>query len=528
MKPRQRTLAYILAFPLTVFLTAVLVQQYRYKHLRPSQRAEEIHFIASSTSWVDRQLCGLLGFCGVYHLKEAAWATTVQTLLHDVGGDADEQDHYEDFWQSGNEDPSTWSDDDRILRDIPQYIIDHAPLIHLYSGEEYWPCDIAEHLQHTTPYRNYTPVTSDHQHENLSSLSRLNEYGRGIFLHSDDNIEDKPKWLSGAKNIPRRVELADHQVVVDEEPMPYDELPFDDTLGYDNYANKESWSAAGSGNSEDNIQLESSSDEAVKLDPIRLPGDGEPLTLRQRSVRDGLAQEAGRSTAPAVLVAVEKGEGVVDAFWFHFYSYNQGNTVFNVRFGNHVGDWEHTCIRFQHGEPKAVYFSEHSSGEAYSYAAVEKIGKRVCVGIGKTPASTANRRQPVGYSARGTHAMYATPAVHRYILPFGLLHDITDRGPLWDPSLNMYSYRYNYTSRTILSSVLTPKAPTEWFYFTGHWGDKTYPLSDKRQYRFAGQYHYISGPMGPMYKNLGREHICGRRGECKIKDRIGDKDSAAW
>lgn len=124
--------------------------------------------------------------------------------------------------------------------------------------------------------------------------------------------------------------------------------------------------------------------------------------------------------------------------------------------------------------------------------------------------------------------MYATPAVHRYILPFGLLHDITDRGPLWDPSLNMYSYRYNYTSRTILSSVLTPKAPTEWFYFTGHWGDKTYPLSDKRQYRFAGQYHYISGPMGPMYKNLGREHICGRRGECKIKDRIGDKDSAAW
>jgi hypothetical protein len=87
----------------------------------------------------------------------------------------------------------------------------------------------------------------------------------------------------------------------------------------------------------------------------------------------------GRSDAPAVLVVVPKGDGVVDAFWFFFYSYNLGNTVFNVRFGNHVGDWEHTTVRFHNGVPKAIFFSEHAGGEAYTYEAVEKIGKRVCV-----------------------------------------------------------------------------------------------------------------------------------------------------
>lgn len=93
--------------------------------------------------------------------------------------------------------------------------------------------------------------------------------------------------------------------------------------------------------------------------------------------RDADRAQGGWSRAPATLVVVQKSHGVVDAFWFFFYSYNLGNQVLNVRFGNHVGDWEHTLVRFQHGEPKAVYFSQHESGEAYSYAAVEKIGKRV-------------------------------------------------------------------------------------------------------------------------------------------------------
>lgn len=125
--------------------------------------------------------------------------------------------------------------------------------------------------------------------------------------------------------------------------------------------------------------------------------------------------------------------------------------------------------------------------------------------------------QPLGFSATGTHAMYGTAGVHRYILPYGLLSDHTDRGPLWDPVLNSHSYIYETATNTILSSTMDPYAPTEWLNFPGHWGDKAYPLSDHRQYKFAGQYHYVSGPLGPKYHRLGREKICQGGKECKIK-----------
>ena len=92
--------------------------------------------------------------------------------------------------------------------------------------------------------------------------------------------------------------------------------------------------------------------------------------------------QAGHSPAPAVLVVVEKEFGIVDAFWFFFYSYNLGNEVFGIRFGNHVGDWEHVLVRFQNERPNALFFSEHFFGEAYSFDAVEKIGSRVsCFGF---------------------------------------------------------------------------------------------------------------------------------------------------
>lgn len=117
--------------------------------------------------------------------------------------------------------------------------------------------------------------------------------------------------------------------------------------------------------------------------------------------------------------------------------------------------------------------------------------------------------------------MYGTPGDHPYVLPLGLLHDVTDRGPLWDPLQNVHSFTYDYLNRTLRASDLTPKAPVHWFYFRGHWGDKLYPLNDPRQYRFAGQYHYVNGPLGPMFKNLGRQRICQGNGPCVIKDTLG-------
>lgn len=124
--------------------------------------------------------------------------------------------------------------------------------------------------------------------------------------------------------------------------------------------------------------------------------------------------------------------------------------------------------------------------------------------------------------------MYATPGIHEYILPWGLLHDETDRGPLWDPLLNLHSYTYNHQTDVLRPSTLSPTAPTEWFYFNGHWGDKFYPLGDRRQYRFAGQYHYVNGPLGPRFKHLGRRKVCqgGYTDPCVIRNYIGEERRA--
>jgi hypothetical protein len=113
--------------------------------------------------------------------------------------------------------------------------------------------------------------------------------------------------------------------------------------------------------------------------------------------------------------------------------------------------------------------------------------------------------------------MYGRAGEHPYVIPAGLLKDVTDRGPLWDPRLNFYSYTYDYLNDTVRSSDLNPKAPTGWFKFMSHWGDKCYPLNDPRQYRIFGQYHYVNGPLGPRFKNLGRKKICQGNGHCVLK-----------
>ncbi|PNS21673.1 hypothetical protein CAC42_1527 [Sphaceloma murrayae] len=305
---------------------------------------------------------------------------------------------------------------------IPDYVFDHAPYVHLYSGEQFWPCDIADHLIHTTPHLNYTPMSAL-SNLTVNNLSALNSYGFYTYLQSDDNVESRPTWLAGTQNIP--------------------------------------------------------SDPSSPSSNATYPG--------------------GRSTAPAILLTIRKPNNILDAFWFYFYSYNLGNKV-GLRFGNHVGDWEHTLIRFQNGKPSHVFLSEHNFGEAYAWSAMEKLGDR-----------------PVTFSATGSHAMYATPGTHPYVLPWGLLRDETDRGPLWDPSQNVYAYTFDLPSRTLRASTRTPLAPTDWFAYRGHWGDRAYPLSDERQYQFAGQYHYVSGPLGPIYKNLARTEVCQGRGRCRTR-----------
>lgn len=141
-------------------------------------------------------------------------------------------------------------------------------------------------------------------------------------------------------------------------------------------------------------------------------------------------------------------------------------------------------VRFVNGVPSYVYLSAHSSGTSYTYDGIGKQGVH-----------------PIVYIGTGTHANYATTGEQDYSLPFGLLHDTTDAGFLWDMTKNFRGYWYDGTTVTSAggADIGGSKQDAEgvsWLYWLGHWGDEQYPDDDDRQYGIFGQYHYVSGPTG--------------------------------
>ena len=219
-----------------------------------------------------------------------------------------------------------------------------------------------------TPIQNYSP--------NLTHLAGLNEWnkGRHVFLTSNDDPEQAPDWLRGEKNIPR-ANVKDKNRADFKNGVEFDGRVEGEAL--DDVARREGWYEAGEGNKHGFVKrgAVSTSEAAANLLAFDVESFHEAIQARDSHAWRG--RKAGKSKAPAVLIAVDKGDGILDAFWFYFYSFNLGNKVLNIRFGNHVGDWEHSMVRFQHGEPKAIFLSEHNFGGAYSYDAIEKIGKRV-------------------------------------------------------------------------------------------------------------------------------------------------------
>ena len=336
---------------------------------------EQARWIATSHSWIDRQACKWFGVCGVAH-----WRSRMYIGDHSQRQEQNAllESELVSAWTEGKNRPEDWTKDERIMREVPQYVLDYAPLVHLYSGERFWPCDIAEHLFHVTPYLNYTALQARTQNANLTNLDQLNQWNRGrfVYLTSDDNVEELPDWLEGEKNIP---DTSDKPIDEGEEAgVAWDGSVIGELL--DDTAIREGWYEAGEGGThgQGGDRHDSASEKlGVPMDTVEGEELLDDLHARAEKSHVGSQVRGGRSDAPAVLIVVDKGNGIVDAFWFYFYSFNLGNVVLNVRFGNHVGDWEHSMVRFQHGKPKAVYFSEHNFGEAYSYEAVEKIGKRV-------------------------------------------------------------------------------------------------------------------------------------------------------
>ncbi|CZS96134.1 related to VPS62 Vacuolar Protein Sorting [Rhynchosporium agropyri] len=564
-----------------------------HKHLDPNNRTpaqvrEDAYWISTSKNWLDRQACRWIGLCGLAHWHpdpavrpwnkkrgDKRQGRDVQYVLNEGENGRDGQDGEDDddrdLWdripgQGQRLKPGDWDGDTRVLKEVPQFVLDHAPLVHLYSDEQFWPSDIREHLAHVMPYNNMTDLNNTGFRPTVDNLHELNEGRKGafVFLHSKDDVEERPEWLGSAYNKPVPYDDEDEDGEGEnedkEEDVPLDEIstgavPSEEDLEtwFDPYGPKHKISAPIPPTYQSQPQT------ANKTPPKKSSKEPYREALRRRSPI--LQKPGGYSPAPAVLVLVDKGSGILDAFWFYFYSYNLGTTVLGCRFGNHVGDWEHSLIRFHNGVPKAVFFSAHSGGLAYTYSAVEK-------GKGK-----GREGRPVLYSALGSHAMYAQPGSHPYVLPFGLLGDVTDRGPMWDPAHNYLAYHYNTSithgadakafpepstdsnvpppssyslqpsepslqratnpSTLQMASALqpaanNPDAPMGWWWFAGHWGDKLYSLGDWRQWRFVGEYHYVSGPFGPRWKNLGRSKVCQSRGGCMIVDSLREGKGRSW
>lgn len=220
----------------------------------------------------------------------------------------------------------------------------------------------------------------------------------------------------------------------------------------------------------------------------------------------------------AAIIAVPRSASIVDVFYTYFYSYNRGPTVLGRVLGDHVGDWEHNMIRFLDGEPQAIWFSQHGGGQAFAYDAVEKMGKR-----------------PVGYSARGTHANYASAGRHDMLLPGThlpfdlLLTDYTSNGTLWDPSLNAYWYTYDAeTAEFTGAEGIGPEEgnPVGAMEFRGRWGDRQYTDGDERQSWWWGFRRFVDGPTGPWDKKLVRDGVCpdgGFRG-CVVKQDLREEE----
>lgn len=318
--------------------------------------------------------------------------------------------------------------------EIPQYVLDYAPFVHLYSEERYLPYDVKDFVEHFhVSYRNGTTVNGTEK-LNITMLGDLPKKA-SIFLTADEDFDKDPYWITGAKNKPS---LATGEI----------------------------------------------------------------------------------KNAPATLIVVDKGNGWVDAFWFYFYSFNEGPFVMGSGpYGNHVGDWEHSLVRYYNGEPVIVWMSAHGGGGAYYYHRLEKY--------------ELDSRHPIIFSARGTHANYVSVGTHPHDLPYQILCDFTDRGPLWNPTKNYLGYSYDgkfvYPGETNAnpSHVGREVEYGNWLTFTGHWGDRQLKDKDPRQQKsLIGGFKYIDGPRGPLKKNLLRIIPCERHkwwnfwNGCNVRENI--------
>ncbi|KAI9800713.1 MAG: hypothetical protein M1833_003128 [Piccolia ochrophora] len=240
------------------------------------------------------------------------------------------------------------------------------------------------------------------------------------------------------------------------------------------------------------------------------------LTSKDNVVQDpgwlhGIAPDDQGRTKDVIscsIIVVDHGDGMIDAFYFYFFAFNQGLRIFGWDVGDHVGDWEHNMIRFFGGVPYAVWASDPSH-------ILREVLTRPTVLRGKLPPRLMVKTPIDGYVR--AHNIVGGPHYN-----FGLIQDHTDQGKLWDPILTSYHHIYSKSDKTF-----TPAdgvGPTNWLYFTGHWGDQTYLNDDSRQTRalaIDSLKKYVEGPTGPIEKHLIRDEPCLLSGDYKNCEVLG-------
>jgi hypothetical protein len=156
-------------------------------------------------------------------------------------------------------------------------------------------------------------------------------------------------------------------------------------------------------------------------------------------------ESLGSTSAPMYFEAVE---GRFITFWF-FYAYNAGPLPGG--FDNHEGDWERISVKLNSNNraTHVAYYQHNGPPEEKKWKDVPKQGSH-----------------PIVYSAKGSHASYATEGSHG-IGPGGVVKDKTGKGQQWRTWQNMQNARAQ-----------------DWYGYGGAWGE-------------VGNYKDTTGPQGP-------------------------------
>lgn len=192
--------------------------------------------------------------------------------------------------------------------------------------------------------------------------------------------------------------------------------------------------------------------------------------------------------AISTLIIVQREEEVLDAYWFYFYSFQQGLKVLGRgEIGHNLGDWQYTRVRFVNEIPVNLLMSQNENESIKRYSKFHKENNRAIV-----------------YAAKGTHAMYLRPGQHSHDLKIGTLSDYSDdEGLLWDPTSNFVAYEYDPDTEQVATLTGGSIEGREeewgnWLAYEGHWGDQWRFLSDPNQEFIILQMKYADGSLAPV------------------------------